>query len=430
MADEGEQVTLILPNGEKQKFLIPSGLSDAEAKVYVLSRRPDLFQPAKGQPDTYVGPLSDGSYVQIPRDATPGELQQLKIKLAGMQGPSAPTFASAAAKAKQQSASQVRALMDAGGYPELANAKPSGMLPSRSRAGLPAGQEPNVEWTLGALPAIGGTIGGTVGGVPGATLGGSAGRSLENLIRTAATGQPTQNPVSDIAVQGILQGVLEGGGQVLTKAGQAIAPAVVKRFGGSVLKGTLEKTGKAIDRYLSQPEFSGVTVNIEGPVNAIMDREIAQSQKVGAESLADRLSDLKDAWNKNYNLSDPSPLEANQFRRDIADMTSFAGEANKATINKIQRQVVGAVGDEIAKAVPGIQPLNDAYANVIAARTAIKQTAKKVTSGYTGTALAASSAALKGAGAAFPAAARTAGSMAPQSVDDLLANIRSLVAGQ
>lgn len=44
MANDGEQVTFILPSGEKQDFLIPSGMSDSDAKSYVFSKRPDLFQ--------------------------------------------------------------------------------------------------------------------------------------------------------------------------------------------------------------------------------------------------------------------------------------------------------------------------------------------------------------------------------------------------
>lgn len=50
MADQGESVTFILPSGEKQEFLIPSGMSDAEAKTYVLSKRPDLFRGKEAPP--------------------------------------------------------------------------------------------------------------------------------------------------------------------------------------------------------------------------------------------------------------------------------------------------------------------------------------------------------------------------------------------
>lgn len=52
MADDGEQVTLVLPSGEKQSFLIPSGMSDNEAKLFVRSKRPDLFKtPEQQAPD-------------------------------------------------------------------------------------------------------------------------------------------------------------------------------------------------------------------------------------------------------------------------------------------------------------------------------------------------------------------------------------------
>lgn len=51
MADK-ETVTLKLPSGESVDFIVPGGLSDAEVKTFVLSKRPDLFQQqASGAPD-------------------------------------------------------------------------------------------------------------------------------------------------------------------------------------------------------------------------------------------------------------------------------------------------------------------------------------------------------------------------------------------
>lgn len=49
MPDDGEQVTFVLPSGQKQSFLIPSGMSDNEAKLFVRSKRPDLFQTPEQQ---------------------------------------------------------------------------------------------------------------------------------------------------------------------------------------------------------------------------------------------------------------------------------------------------------------------------------------------------------------------------------------------
>jgi hypothetical protein len=60
MANATETVTLKLPSGEAVDFIIPAGLSDAQAKGFVFSKRPDFFvtpgrplkglsQPAQGQ---------------------------------------------------------------------------------------------------------------------------------------------------------------------------------------------------------------------------------------------------------------------------------------------------------------------------------------------------------------------------------------------
>ena len=83
---DNETVTLKTASGELVDVIVPAGMSDAEIKTLVLSKRPDLFstsaKPAAS--DTYVQ-LPNGSYVHIPPDATPAQLMQLKIKLAGMQ---------------------------------------------------------------------------------------------------------------------------------------------------------------------------------------------------------------------------------------------------------------------------------------------------------------------------------------------------------
>src|SRR5262249_51345180 len=133
--------------------------------------------------------------------------------------------------------------------------------------------------------------------------------------------------------------------------------------------------GQAIDNYLKTiPE---TTIDVAKPVNGIVDKEIARAEKVGADTLADRLTELKSTWNKNYDLESMTPIEANQFRRDLGNITSFAGEANRLTINKVQKQIVDAVGAKIADVAPGVRPLNDAYANLLSTQTVVKQAAKK-----------------------------------------------------
>lgn len=284
-----------------------------------------------------------------------------------------------------------------------AAAKPSEAMPGRF--GMHA--QPSPESTLNALPAFGGAVGGTLGGIPGAALGGGAGEAAQQLIRRAAGVPVTQTPTTDIAKQVALQGTFEGVGQLLSAAGRAIGPAVLKRAAGSFLKGPLDAAGKVIDRFLSQSNLAQRTVDIATPINNLLDDEIAKASRTGATPLAKRLTKLKADWNGNYNLQSPTLLQANQFRREIADFTTFAGEATKDSLNKIQRQTVGIVGDELNKvAGPGLQPLNDNYANLVATQSAVKGSAKKLTTGFTGTGLAAASAAAKKAGASAPNIAR------------------------
>jgi hypothetical protein len=274
------------------------------------------------------------------------------------------------------------------------------------RTGLPMREgDPTGVGTLNALPGIGGGIGGALGNVPGAALGGIAGEGLRQMMLPLANAPRSENPPAAMLGQGALQGTFEGGGRLIGKAGAALAPQSVKGFVQNIFRGKLDEAGQAIDRYLTGVQG---TVSLEKPVNAILDREIGRAQKAGAESLADRLSDLKDAWNKNYNLKSMSPLEANQFRRDIGKLTSFAGEANKVTINNIQRQVVGAAGDAIETVAPGVKPFNDAYANLIAAQQASKGSVKKAYRGFTGVGLTALGKGLEQTGRITPTAIRGA----------------------
>lgn len=45
MPNDKETVTLRLPSGENVDFVVPGGMSDAEVRTFVLSKRPDLFKP-------------------------------------------------------------------------------------------------------------------------------------------------------------------------------------------------------------------------------------------------------------------------------------------------------------------------------------------------------------------------------------------------
>lgn len=50
-----ETVTLKLPSGESVDFMVPGGMSDAEVKTFVLSKRPDLFQSQSPAPQNPPG---------------------------------------------------------------------------------------------------------------------------------------------------------------------------------------------------------------------------------------------------------------------------------------------------------------------------------------------------------------------------------------
>src|SRR3989442_10338850 len=63
-----ETVTLVLPSGEQIDAIVPAGMSDAEIKVYTLSRRPDLFA-SPGKP---LRGLAQPAQPTLPRMDTAG----------------------------------------------------------------------------------------------------------------------------------------------------------------------------------------------------------------------------------------------------------------------------------------------------------------------------------------------------------------------
>lgn len=166
--------------------------------------------------DNSFASLNDGETMQfISRFPTQSKEQQTISSLPN-----------AANQAKQQSVQQGQKLMSAGGYAELANAKPQGSLPNSRFGGQPRG-EPNVAATLGALPAIGGTVG-AIGGVPGAALGGGAGEALKQMLGRVSGDQPVPqtsgSAAKDIGTQGAIMGATEGVGKYV------LSPLV--KFGG------------------------------------------------------------------------------------------------------------------------------------------------------------------------------------------------------
>ena len=223
-------------------------------------------------------------------------------------------------------------------------------------------------------------------------LGGGLGHMVGSAV---GTGKPD---VSGSVRTGAEFAGAEGLGGVLIKAGETMSPAMLKKFASRAFQGSAETAGKAIDTYLNQPALQGIKVDVATPINDMLDAEIARANRVGATSLGDRLTQLKTDWNKSYNLKNPTLSEANAFKREIAKYTSFAGEANKITLNQLQKRATGIVAGIIDKAAPGVKPLNAAYADIVESQKAIRSGARTATRGKTGMGLSLASSGLRSGG--------------------------------
>lgn len=267
----------------------------------------------------------------------------------------------------------------------------SGMRMTKIQAQGPPGK---------VLPYIGGGIGGAVGGPAGAALGGIAGEGLKQAL------QPSANPPLEMLKSGGEQAAYEVGGKLIGGVANKLVPAALKRSAATALRGPMDTAGQAIDRYLAQPNLAAQRVNIAQPINDLLDDKILLARKTGATSLAKKLETLQTTWNTNYNLTNPTLPEANQFRREIADFTSFASDSHKESINAIQKQINGIVGSKLTEVAPGLAPLNQNYSNLVSMQSAFKGAAKSVTTGVKGGMLAGTSLGLKGTASLFPTVAR------------------------
>lgn len=244
----------------------------------------------------------------------------------------------AAMQAHQQMITGGKNLMGASGYPELANAKPGGA--SLSKVGQPP-QEASVEGTLGALPAVGGTVGGAFGGIPGAALGGGAGEAANQLIRRAAGDVPvTSTPGTDIAKQGAIMGAAEGVGKY------AIAPLVKwmlasKTVGAKLLQQASAKAGNA-------------PVQLSPETDAIVEK-IVQEGKSGG-TIPKVISDLLDRVGPSTRQAAeavPGPLtygEARLFQSNASQLSTAEQMTLKGRMKSLMPQFAKSFADDVQAA--------------------------------------------------------------------------------
>ena len=207
--DSGEQVTLILPSGKKQAFLIPSGMSDNEAKLYVRSKRPDLFQSPESQaPDA----LAQARQVisRIGPQTTERAMQQT------MGGP--PMFTDVPKGEK-------KSFEESGQKGYAAGAKVGMALPI-----VPAGIAAPVATALAAG-----------GGLAGSAIGGYAAKKGAEALGASPYTQETAEDVGGVV--GGAAGGLAGGKLGVGKFGKSLGAS--KSFGGKMLELAEAKGGDA-----------------------------------------------------------------------------------------------------------------------------------------------------------------------------------------
>ncbi len=143
--------------------------------------------------------------------------------------------------------------------------------------------------------------------------------------------------------------------------------------------------GQKIQAILSHPENQMKRIDLSD-VLAPIDEAIVRarrSPKTNA-ALISRLEDTKKdlmgvvtdiSGNEKItrSLTDLSPSQATELKRDIGDITKFTGNASDdKAVNMALKKVYGSTKERINKAVPEVAPLNERYADLTSAEIATK----------------------------------------------------------
>lgn len=149
----------------------------------------------------------------------------------------------------------------------------------------------------------------------------------------------------------------------------------------------LKLRGEEIDSILSTPENSKKTIDLERVINLGYAQALNKAIKENDSPLINRLNNDYLAIKNNLELvgkeivpvsakklNGLSPVEATEIKRFIGDLTKFTGiqVSNDTDANKILKSIYGQIKSKINEAVPEVAKLNERYADLHGAASAIR----------------------------------------------------------
>lgn len=186
-----------------------------------------------------------------------------------------------------------------------------------------------------------------------------AGRTINSLIKPKMVDFVYgKNPGKAVADEGIvalsLEDLVPKISAKLQEVGKMYEPLIAKSKGAVI---DLGESIKPIDEAISK-------VSNYPSVNKEIITRLEEVKKDLIQNLVNK--DVTGKWGL-------TPESAIALKREIGDITKFTGNhSDDATVNKALKQVYHTIDAKLDEAVPGIQSINERYANLLGAKTAAK----------------------------------------------------------
>lgn len=138
-------------------------------------------------------------------------------------------------------------------------------------------------------------------------------------------------------------------------------------------RGKMDAVGKVIGSKLNTPEANAKLIDIK-PMLAPLDEAIARAKRVNNTALVGHLEEFRDSP---LFTDKPlvTPAEAHEIKGIVGEETRWTGQPFDKPANQAKAAVYRNINDAIKSAVPGVEALQDRYADLLSAVKSIERTA-------------------------------------------------------
>lgn len=212
---------------------------------------------------------------------------------------------------------------------------------------------------------------------------------MEGAGKVAEATAPARNAIAGRMEAPVVQNTLGSEMKDLKYGRDPRAALVGEGIEGSTPERLLQQTEQKLtalhqahDQSLSLPQHATKVIDIE----PIIDREFAAAEaaakKTGEPGLVTRLENVRDAMKSQYGSLQKSPLDANNFKREIGGQASWTGQPFDNEVNGFRVNVYRGIKDELNARIadPRVVDMNERSADLMSAKKALERQQGKASS--------------------------------------------------